>query len=698
LQNTKNTDLKEKLLEFINKHGIVDIWKYIEQEYDNDGEAIKQVNALLKSGHIIRMKNGKVASLKQAGYVRGVIEIKKSGFGFIRDEAGDVFVPESEMRGALNGEEVLAWAGKVTAKGREGKIEKVLSALPYRAVGRFLRNKKGRPYVLLEDHGDLKVMITNIKHIDAKNHDVVVVDIERRDMGKKPAEGKIIEVLGKETLPGVDILRIARSYGLYTEFPNAVMRQVDEIPDYVEKQELETRELLFDKKIFTIDGIDAKDLDDAVSLERTKKGNYLLGVHIADVSHYVQPGTALDREAFSRGTSVYLVDQVIPMLPKQLSNGICSLNENEVRLTMSCFMEINANGDIVKKRFANTAIRTCHRLNYDEINDLLENEDAQVKEKYSDIADVLYAMKELAAILKAKRDRDGNIDFDVPEAKIYLDQNKRPYQIQKRVQRTAENLIEEFMICCNNAVAQAFSDAKMPSIYRVHDRPDGEKLDSLNRLLSNFGYRKVNMTNRELQEILRECTDTPEENIVKTVALRSMKKAIYSQENRGHFGLGSEAYTHFTSPIRRYPDLIVHRLLKAYMGADSIAGHTLNAVATQSNMAERKAIEAERKVDDIKKAEYMSDHLGDIYTGRVSGVTAYGLYVELDNTVEGFLPMNWLRDDYYTYMEQYFCVVGRRTKRKISLGDSIEIQVVSADKSVPRIEFSDVQVHKSRNA
>lgn len=693
-------ELQQKLLELIEQKSSIDIRAFISEYCADQNEGKELLKKMLREGSIVRLKNGKIAGLRAAGYVRGPIELKRDGFGFVRDPQGDVFIPEKQVHGALQGEEVLVLVNKISAKGREGKVEKILSPLPYRTVGHYRKNKKGQAYVLMENMPEKsrKVYLSGTPRNTARNNDIVVLNIIKRASSKQCAEGKILEVLGKEDAPGVDILSIARSYGLYAEFPQKVIREAEQIPEEVSESELSTRELLFDKKIFTIDGIDAKDLDDAVSLEKINNGHYLLGVHIADVSHYVQPSSLLDQEAFHRGTSVYLVDQVIPMLPKRLSNGICSLNEEVVRLTMSCFIEIDKQGQVVSRRFSNSAIRSCHRLNYDEINRLLEEKDVEIAKKYEDIADILYEMEQLAKILREKRHRDGNIDFDVPEAKIYLDENKYPIEIKKRVQRTAENLIEEFMICCNNTVAEVFAQANMPFLYRIHDRPDKEKLEALGAFLANFGYRNLNITNKELQNILEDCTGKAEEHIIKTVALRSMKKAIYSRENHGHFGLGSEAYTHFTSPIRRYPDLIVHRLLKAKMGGAYKAGHSLSEIAVQANTTERYAIEAERRIDDIKKAEYMSSHIGEVFTGRVSGVTSYGLYVELDNTVEGILPLVSLRDDYYTYLEEQYCIVGKRTRRKISLGDELRVKVVLADKHIPKIEFSDASVHKRKKA
>lgn len=692
--------LRQELGDRIEEQGSLDGHRWAQTKQLAAPEEKRLIRSLLAEGKAVRLRSGKLASLKKAGYVRGPIEIKRDGFGFIRDPEGDVFIPAKQMHGAMQGEEVLAWAGKVSRKGREGRIERVLSPLPYRAVASYALDKKGRPYAMLENAPETgrKVALPKEAKRMAKKGDVVVLAITRRAGDGKLAEGRIEEVLGKASAPGVDILSIARGYGLYAEFPEKVMREAEKIPETVGDKELAHRELLFDKQIFTIDGVDSKDLDDAISLERGRRGHYLLGVHIADVSYYVHAGSALDREAFSRGTSVYLVDQVIPMLPKRLSNGICSLNEGVTRLTMSCFMEIDAEGELRTVRFANTAIRSCHRLNYDEVNQLLENKDADAEKKYADIAPILRRMEKLAAILREKRHRDGNIDFDVPEAKILLDDRKKPIEIQKRVQRTAEKLIEEFMICCNNAVAKSFAKAESPFLYRIHDRPDPVKLEFLGQFLSNFGYREDTLTNKELQKILEDCTGSPQEHMIKTIALRSMKKAVYSPDNHGHFGLGSEAYTHFTSPIRRYPDLVVHRLLKARLAKWERSEHTLAEIAVQANQTERRAIEAERKVEDIKKAEYMSEHIGEVFTGRVSGVVASGVFVELENTVEGFVPAADLHGGPFQYVEAGGYMQSQKGKRRICLGDVMQIRVVSADKATSRIDFSEISIPKKRKA
>ena len=595
LDRERKEKLKEAFLALVEKKGSIDAHVYFLQQGIDWESAQQLVKSCVKAGELVRLKNGKIAALDYAGFVCGPIEIKKDGFGFVRAEKGDVFIPEKYMLGALQGEKVLVKVVKYSRKGREGRVERILSRLPYRAVGRYFASKKRRPFVLLEQVGGnpKKVFLAMPEKKEKKrirNGEMVVLDLYKRETSKHPAEGKIIEILGKENEPGVDILSIARAYGLYAQFPQKVEKEAARIEQTVDKEELAKRELLFDRKIFTIDGVDAKDLDDAVSLEITKKGTYLLGVHIADVSHYVHPGSFLDEEAFKRGTSVYLVDQVVPMLPTNLSNGICSLNEGVIRLTVSCFMEIDRQGKVISRRFCNSAIRSCHRLNYDEVNQLLEEHDPQVAKQYADIADVLTHMAKLAEVLQKKRHAEGNIDFDIPEAKIYLDEKKRPLEIKKRVQRTAEKLIEEFMICCNNTVAEIFSADKSPFLYRIHDYPDQQKLEALSFVLSNFGYRNLHITNKQLQKILEDCTGKAEEHLIKILALRAMKKAVYSRENHGHFGLGLEAYTHFTSPIRRYPDLIVHRLLKAKMGTTYQADYSLTQIAAQANLTERRAM------------------------------------------------------------------------------------------------------------
>lgn len=679
---------------------IQDIKSYVDEQkivpeseltaYYADGahKAEEEIERLVKEGYIIRHGKDKLASLAQAKYARGFLEIKRGGFAFVRDEGGDVFVPQSGLSGAFNREIVLVKIDKVAAKGKEGYVERILTPLPYKTVGIYVVDKKG-DYVIDDNPVNGRYKVAPKRQMREADGKKVVFEVDRRATRTRGLpEGHVQEVLGAENAPGVDILSVARSFGLYDEFPHAVMQEVKRIPNEVSEVDLKDRELLFDKRIFTIDGEDAKDLDDAVSLEVLPNGNRLLGVHIADVSHYVTLGSALNAEALHRGTSVYLVDQVIPMLPRQLSNGICSLNEDAIRLTLSCFMEMDETAKVVNYRFAKTAIKSVHRLSYTQVNNLLEEDGEAFKKSYPDIVDDLLTMQKLAKDIGGSRVFAGSIDFDLPEAKILLDENKKPVKIVPRVQRSAEKLIEEFMVVANNTVAGDFYKKDIPFIYRVHDKPDEQKMLALEEFLQNFGYRNIGRSNKKLQDVLSESLGTPEENIIKTVTLRTMQKAVYDIKNVGHYGLGSEAYCHFTSPIRRYPDLIVHRLLTARIEKKNTAKEDLRSIAEQSSRMERNAIEAERKIDEIKKAEFMQPKIGEEFRAVVSGVASSAIFVQLPDTVEGVLPLSEMHDDYYTYNEELYCVEGRRTKKRISLGDEITVRLITAEPFTPRIEFA----------
>lgn len=641
-----------------------------------------------------RYDKGKKPAAKKSELIRGKLELKKEGFGFVRAENGDIFIPPGNTLGAFDGEEVLCAVTGRSVKGREGRVEKVLSRLPYKVVGQYVASKLG-DYVLSDALKGVHFVVRQGSECPQAQGKLVLFAVSLRGEGLKPPEGSVEEILGEAGAPGVDILSVAREYGLYSSFPDRVIEEVKAVSDYVDKGELFSREVLFGKKIFTIDGLDAKDLDDAVSIEKKKNGDYILGVHIADVSHYVKAGSALDKEAYRRGTSVYMVDEVIPMLPSELSNGICSLNEGVIRLTLSCFMEIDRSGKVVSHRMAKTAIRSVHRMNYAELNALFEGGEKGVLEKYADVERELYQMRELAALLRKLRSEKGSIDFDIRESKIEVDENRRAVHVYPREQGTAENLIEEFMILCNNTVAADFFRDGIYSIYRVHEKPDTSRMKELELFLTNFGYRRIGFKNVDIQKILEQSKGTPGENIIRTVVLRTMKKAVYSTNNIGHYGLASEAYTHFTSPIRRYPDLMVHRLVKERMGE---AGQALqlDKVAERCSLTERQAIEAERAIENIKKAEYMEDKIGREYMGVVSGVTPTALFITLPNTVEGVVPVFEIQDDKYTFFKEMYCLIGSRMKKKISLGDMLKVQVKKVDVREARIEFSFKDMEKSR--
>lgn len=691
------TKIKQDILELVEQREYIKPEELLESLAQYDPRQLSMaLSALQEEFQVCINKKGKITLPKHMGYYVGNIEVKQAGFGFLRtDDIGDLFIAKKDLNGALNGQKVVVRKRKTFhGDNPEGAVEKILDDKAMQVVGLFTQ-QKGSAFVICDDKGIPDIFISKVDNKGAKNGQKVVVEITKRARGKRAPEGKVIEILGYKEDKGVDFLSVVKAFDLPYEFPSPVLSAAKRLNHEPGQEELEGRELLFDKKVFTIDGDDAKDLDDAVSIEYNKKGNYILGVHIADVSHYVKPGGSMDKEAYKRGTSVYLIDHVVPMLPKELSNGICSLHEKVTRLTLSCFMEIDKKGKVVSHRIAKTAIRSCHRMTYANVNKILAG-DGKVIGEYQDIWEPLRIMGALAKVLRERRKSQGSIDFDIDEAKIKLNEKGMPISIRPNVRGEGEKLIEEFMLLANRTVAEDFFFSELPFVYRVHEVPDKDKMKELGIFLSNFGYR-VKGTNdihaKTLQQILDRAQGTPEENIVGKVVLRSMKKAKYSMDNVGHFGLSFPIYTHFTSPIRRYPDLMVHRLVKKnLMGQLSMKEisrleNTLPEDCKHASDREIVAQKAEREIDDIKKAKYMQHQLGREFDAVISGVTKNVLFAELENTVEGVIPLSGLKGDYYEYYEKLYCVIGRRTKRKISLGDKVRICVRDVNVDTHRIEF-----------
>ena len=526
-------------------------------------------------------------------------------------------------------------------------------------------------------------------------HKVVAVLTDFGGSQKKP-EGVVTEILGHVNDPGTDIISIVKAYGLPEEFPDEVMQQVEKISDDVTDREREGRLDLRGLQTVTIDGEDAKDLDDAISISK-ENGVYTLGVHIADVSHYVTENSALDEEALKRGTSVYLVDRVIPMLPHKLSNGICSLNQGEDRLALSCIMEIDEAGNVTGHRIAETLINVDRRMTYTAVNAVVTDRDEAVMEEYREFVPMFLLMKELADILREKRKSRGSIDFDFPETKVVLDKNGKPLEIMPYERNAATKIIEDFMLIANETVAEDYFWQELPFLYRTHDNPDPEKMKSLATFINNFGY-SIRFHNgevypKEVQKLLVKAEDTPEEALISRLALRSMKQAKYTVVNTGHFGLAAKYYTHFTSPIRRYPDLQIHRIIKENLRGGLSEKRTahydkiLTGVSVQTSAMERRADEAERETVKMKKCEYMAGHIGEEFDGVVSGVTNWGLYVELPNTVEGLIRVGELKDDYYRFDEEHYELVGEMTRKVYKLGQPIRVMVTGTDKLARTIDF-----------
>ena len=543
-----------------------------------------------------------------------------------------------------------------------------------------------------------------------KNGDKVIAVITDYGSGNKNPEGKIKENLGNIRTPGTDILAIVKSFGIPSEFPEKVMKQAQRVPDHVLDADRDGRLDLRHLQTVTIDGEDAKDLDDAISL--TKEGDiYHLGVHIADVSNYVQYNSALDREALKRGTSVYLADRVVPMLPERLSNGICSLNQGEDRLALSCLMDINEKGKVVSHQIAETVINVNERMCYTDVKNILEDTDEEAKKRYDALIPMFFMMKELSGILRNSRHHRGSIDFDFPESKIILNAAGKAIDVKPYEANVATKIIEDFMLMANETVAQEYCTEEIPFVYRTHDNPDPEKVESLLTLLHNQGVKiqkaKEEITPKEIQQIIESIEGLPNEAMISRLVLRSMKQAKYTTECSGHFGLAAKYYCHFTSPIRRYPDLQIHRIIKDNLrgrlmreGRTEHYAEILDEVARQSSVCERRADEAERESDKLKKAEYMSYHLGEEFEGIISGVTGWGLYVELPNTVEGLVHVNTLRDDYYVFDQESYELCGEMTKKVYKLGDKVRVRVADADKMLKTVDFelvSDIRDDEEEN-
>lgn len=636
------------------------------------------------------------------------------GFGFVEIEGQDedIFIPESDTGTAMHQDKVriIIRNDKKEGKRQEGVVVKVLERGMPEIVGTYQLNRDFGFVISDNPKFSKDIFIPRKEAAGIKNGDKVIVVITDYGSGNKNPEGKIKENLGNIRTPGTDILAIVKSFGIPSEFPEKVMKQAQRVPDHVLDADRDGRLDLRHLQTVTIDGEDAKDLDDAISL--TKEGDiYHLGVHIADVSNYVQYNSALDREALKRGTSVYLADRVVPMLPERLSNGICSLNQGEDRLALSCLMDINEKGKVVSHQIAETVINVNERMCYTDVKNILEDTDEEAKKRYDALIPMFFMMKELSGILRNSRHHRGSIDFDFPESKIILNAAGKAIDVKPYEANVATKIIEDFMLMANETVAQEYCTEEIPFVYRTHDNPDPEKVESLLTLLHNQGVKiqkaKEEITPKEIQQIIESIEGLPNEAMISRLVLRSMKQAKYTTECSGHFGLAAKYYCHFTSPIRRYPDLQIHRIIKDNLrgrlmreGRTEHYAEILDEVARQSSVCERRADEAERESDKLKKAEYMSYHLGEEFEGIISGVTGWGLYVELPNTVEGLVHVNTLRDDYYIFDQETYELRGEMTKKVYKLGDKVRVRVADADKMLKTVDFelvSDIRDDEEEN-
>lgn len=645
-------------------------------------------------------KNGKAADRK-AEQIVGTFLSTSRGFGFVQAEGleEDLYISQEHTGGAFHLDTVRAeLLKKHTGKRREARVTEILVRGIQRVVGTYDKCK-GYGFVIPDNEklGTDIFIPAECSKGAVTGHKVVAELTDYGDSKHKP-EGKVVEILGHVNDPGVDILSIVKGFDLPMEFPERVLHQAERVSKEVSEADCAGRRDLRELMTVTIDGEDAKDLDDAISISYSG-GKYRLGVHIADVTNYVQENSALDREARERGTSVYLVDRVIPMLPHTLSNGICSLNMGEDRLSLSCLMTVDEQGEVIDHEIVESVIRVDERMNYSDVNDILEKADPVLCKRYEAQIPMFQCMKELAAILRAKRSARGSVDFDFPESKIVLDVQGNPVSIEPYERRTANKIIEDFMLLANETVAQHFYWLELPFVYRTHDTPDPEKIMKLGTFIRNFGYhmklkgKDGEIHPKEIQKLLNKIEGTPEEALLSRLTLRSMKRAVYQTECTGHFGLACPYYCHFTSPIRRYPDLQIHRIIKdelrGRMTPKKIAHYEeiLGEVAKHSSETERRADEAERETEKLKKAQYMVKRLGEQYEGVISGVTSWGIYVELPNTVEGMVHVSRMAGDYYYYDEKNYEMVGRDTGRTFRLGERVRIVVDDVDLQMKTVEF-----------
>ena len=635
--------------------------------------------------------------------IKGVFRGNEKGFGFVKIDGQDeeIYISRGNTKDAVNGDEVLIKIINDTVEGnrKEGKIVKTINHKRNEIVGTFTK-RKNFGFVVPDDREfNTDIFISKKSFNKAKNNQKVVVKITKFPQGNKSAEGEITEIIGGINEAGVDMLSLIKEYNLPYEFPDEVILEAKKVENKITKKELQNRLDLRSKNIFTIDGEDAKDLDDAIYVTKLENGNYELGVSIADVSHYVAENSKLDQEAIIRGTSIYMLDRVIPMLPKELSNGICSLNANEDRLCLSVISEITPDGEIVSSDIRKAVINVKERMSYADVQKILDGKNKKVLKRYEKYIEDFKLMEELAKILKQKREGAGSLDLDIPESKVILDKNGFAIDIEKYKIYFANEIIEQFMLTANEIVAEKFFWLEAPFIYRVHEEPDTEKVNALNKFLFNFGYKikskKEKVYPKAFAEVLEKVKGREEEMVVSNLILRTLKVARYESENKGHFGIASKYYCHFTSPIRRYPDLFIHRIISKYidnsyiLNEKNLEKYKEQATKYSQTSSEREKIaqKVEREAIAIKKAEYMQNKIGKEYEGIVSGITAFGMFVELENTVEGLIKFEDLGNEYFIYNDENKTLIGENSKKIYKIGDKIKIKVIYANKQLRRINF-----------
>lgn len=715
---TKET-LKEKIIFFIENErkksfSMEEIAQGLGLQKSEDFKLLVQTIAQMeREQSVVFTKKGKVKLPLKPVLIEGTFRANERGFGFVTidPEEDDIYIPKEATGYAMDGDtvaiDIIKTADTAMDRGAEGKVVEIRKRATTQLAGEFVayteeeisetdlygvvipKDKKLNQFkVYAAAEGirpvDGSIVMVELTHYPEKNYATSL-------------EGIVKQVIGHKNDPGMDILSIVVSNGIPTKFPDDVLAEADQVPDTINEKDLVGRRDLREQLIVTIDGEDAKDLDDAVTVKKLANGNYFLGVHIADVSNYVTEGSQLDREAYERGTSVYLTDRVIPMIPQRLSNGICSLNPHVPRLTMSCEMEIDPNGQVVSHDIFPSVIQTTERMTYTAVNQILEEQDEQVMERYKQLVPMFQEMQELHQILEEMRIRRGAISFEDREAKILVEQDGQPTDILLRSRGVGERLIESFMLAANETVAEHFNKRNFPFIYRIHEQPKEEKMQRFFDFASALGIvvrgTKGTITPKDLQKVIENVEDKPESSaVINTMLLRSMQQARYSEDNFGHYGLAAEYYTHFTSPIRRYPDLIVHRLIRSYGQDPSEANQTyweneLPEIAEHSSKMERRAVEAEREVDAMKKAEYMMDKVGEEFEGIISSVVKFGLFIELPNTIEGLIHINELKQDYFHFIENHLALVGERTGLTFKIGQKVRVKVIKAAPEERAIDF-----------
>lgn len=717
MKMTKET-LKEKIIFFIESErkksfSMEEIAQGLGLQKSEDFKLLVQTIAQMeREQSVVFTKKGKVKLPLKPVLIEGTFRANERGFGFVTidPEEDDIYIPKEATGYAMDGDtvaiDIIKTADTAMDRGAEGKVVEIRKRATTQLAGEFVayteeeisetdlygvvipKDKKLNQFkVYAAAEGirpvDGSIVMVELTHYPEKNYATSL-------------EGIVKQVIGHKNDPGMDILSIVVSNGIPTKFPDDVLAEADQVPDMINEKDLVGRRDLREQLIVTIDGEDAKDLDDAVTVKKLANGNYFLGVHIADVSNYVTEGSQLDREAYERGTSVYLTDRVIPMIPQRLSNGICSLNPHVPRLTMSCEMEIDPNGQVVSHDIFPSVIQTTERMTYTAVNQILEEQDEQVMERYQQLVPMFQEMQELHQILEEMRIRRGAISFEDREAKILVEPDGQPTDILLRSRGVGERLIESFMLAANETVAEHFNKRNFPFIYRIHEQPKEEKMQRFFDFASALGIvvrgTKGTITPKDLQKVIENVEDKPESAVINTMLLRSMQQARYSEDNFGHYGLAAEYYTHFTSPIRRYPDLIVHRLIRSYGQDPSEANQTyweneLPEIAEHSSKMERRAVEAEREVDAMKKAEYMMDKVGEEFEGIISSVVKFGLFIELPNTIEGLIHINELKQDYFHFIENHLALVGERTGLTFKIGQKVRVKVIKADPEERAIDF-----------